>query len=95
MFLFLTNTHTHTHTQTPMGTYNKHQMHLSVLNWRIMDYETKISNGIPYIPSASDNITNISLRCELDLTMFVRVLEVSPQFRHNTVHIVTALIVLI
>ena len=58
-----------------------------------MDYGTKILNVMPYISSTSDDIYDITLKCELDLTTFVLILEVSTQFRHNTVHIVTALIV--
>ena len=58
-----------------------------------MDYEAKILNVIPYISSTSDKIFNITLKCELDMTIFDQMLEVSPQFRHNTAHVVTALIV--
>ena len=46
------------------------QMHISVQNRRRMDYETKIFNVIPYI-STSDTISNITLKWELDLTIFV------------------------
>ena len=52
----------------------------------------KLLNVIHYISSTSDKISN-SLKCELDPTIFVQMLEVSPQARHNTLHVVTALIV--
>ena len=68
-------------------------MPLSVQNRWIMDYETKILNVIPYLLSTLNEIFNITLKCDLDLTIFVRILEVSPQFMHTTVHVVTALIV--
>ena len=58
-----------------------------------MDYEITILDVKLYISSTSDKISNITLKCELDLTIFVQILEVSPQFQHNTVHIVNALIV--
>ena len=45
-----------------------------------MDYETKILNVIPYTSWPSDKITNITLKYELDLTIFVQILEVVPQF---------------
>ena len=88
-FYFLT---IHTQKQTHTGTYNTQQTHLSVKNWTIVDKGTKILNSIPYISSTSDKISKITLKCELDLTIFVQILEVSSQFRNNTVHIVTALI---
>ena len=44
-----------------------------------MDYETTIFSVIPYILSISDKISNIILKCELDLTIFVQILEVFPQ----------------
>ena len=52
------------------GIYKTQQMPLHVLNWWIMDYETKIINAIPYISSTSDKMFNITLKCELDLTKF-------------------------
>ena len=55
-----------------------------------MDLNTKSLNVIPYI--SSDTIFNLTLNCELDLIILVQTLEVSPH-QHNTVHIVTALIV--
>ena len=39
-----------------------------------MDYETEISNVIFYISSTSDKISNITLKCELELTMFDQIL---------------------
>ena len=48
---------------------------------------------ILYISSTSDQITGITVKCELDMTILVQILEVSLQHLHNTVHIVTALIV--
>ena len=48
---------------------------------------------ISYISSISDKIFNITLKCELDLIIFVQILQVSPQFLPHNVHIVTALIV--
>ena len=54
-----------------------------------MDLDTKILNVITY--TSSDKISNLTLIFELDLTIFVQILEVFPQFQHNTVHIVTAL----
>ena len=84
----------YTHTQqTHTGTYETQQLHLYVQNWRIIDYVAKILNVIPYISSTSDKISNITLKCELDLTISVQIFEVSPQFQHKSVHIVTALIV--
>ena len=56
-----------------------------------MDLDTKNLNVMHY--TSSGKIFNVTLKCELDLTIFVQILEVSPQFQHNTVHIVTALIV--
>ena len=47
-----------------------------------MDYETEISNVIFYISSTSDKISNITLKCELELTMFDQILEIAPQFRY-------------
>ena len=49
-------------------------MHLSVQNWGILDYETTILNVIPLIASTSDTISIITLKCELDLTIFVQTL---------------------
>ena len=49
-------------------------MHLSVQNWRIVDYETTLLNVIPYISSTSDTISNITLACEVDPTIFVQIL---------------------
>ena len=43
-----------------------------------MDLDTKILNVIPY--TSSDKIFNLILKFELDLTIFVQILEVSPQF---------------
>ena len=43
-FKFLNNTH-----ETHTGAYNTQQMPLSVQNWRIVDYETKILNVISAI----------------------------------------------
>ena len=56
-----------------------------------MDIEKKILKVIPYI--SSHKIFGATLKCELELTIFVQILEVSPQLQHNTVHIGTALIV--
>ena len=56
-----------------------------------MDYETSILCFQIFNPIGKT--FNIILKCELDLIIFVQILEVSPQFRHNTVHIVTALTV--
>ena len=56
-----------------------------------MDLDTKILNVIPY--TSLDKIFNLTLIFELDLTIFVQIFEVYSQFQHNTVHIVTALIV--
>ena len=67
-------------------------MHLSVQNWKVVDYETTILNATPYISSTSDKIFDITLECDLDLTMFGLIFEVFPQYRHMTVHNVTALI---
>ena len=93
-FLFLNNTHAYTHkTNTYWYIYNTQQMHLSVQSWRIVDYETKILNVIPYISSTSDKIYNITLNCELDLIIFGQILEITVQFQHSTVLIVNALIV--
>ena len=92
-FLFLT-THTkekQTNKQTHTGTYNTQQMHIFVQYWRIIDIDTKILKVIPC--TSSDKIFNLTLKFKLDLTIFVQILEVSPQFQRNTVHIVTALIV--
>ena len=46
---------------------------------------------VPYLY----NISNITLKHELDLTISVQILEVPPQSRHNIVHIVIALTVII
>ena len=59
---FMSNNNTNKIEHT--GTYNTQQMPPSVQNWRIMDYETKILNTIPYILSTSDKIFNITLKCE-------------------------------
>ena len=56
-----------------------------------MDLDTNILNVMHY--NSSDKIFNLILKFELDLTIFVQVLEVSPQFQHTTAHMVTALIV--
>ena len=69
-------------------------MHLSLQYRRIIDLGTKSLNVIPNI--SSDTIFNITLNSELDLTIFVQILEDSPQFQHktSTVHkFATALIV--
>ena len=58
-----------------------------------MDLDTTILNVMHY--TLSGKIFNVTLKCELDLTIFVQILEVSPQFQHNTVHIVTAPLVYI
>ena len=42
-------THTNTHTQTLAVIFGTQKMHISVQNWRIMYYETKILNVIPYM----------------------------------------------
>ena len=39
-------------------------------------------NAIHYISLTSDNIFNITLRCEFDMTIFVQILEVY-QFLHR------------
>ena len=64
-------------------------MHIFVQYLRILDLDTKILN---VIPDTSDKIFNLTIKFELDLTIFVQISEVSPQVQHNTVHIVTALI---
>ena len=51
-------------------------MHFSLPNWRIIDYESKNLNCYTYTSSTSDEIFNITLKCELDLTIFVKILEV-------------------
>ena len=56
-----------------------------------MDHETNVLNVIPYFSSTSDKIGDIYLKRVIDLTIFVQILEFSPLFRHDTVHIVTAL----
>ena len=56
-----------------------------------MDLETKILNVIHCC--SSDKIFNITLKWDLDLTILVQRLEISPQFQHNNVHILTALII--
>ena len=55
-----------------------------------MDFDTKILNVMHY--TLSDTIFDLTLKCELDLTIFVQIFEISPQFQHNTVHIVATLI---
>ena len=42
-----------------------------------MDYESKFLNVIPCTSSTFDRIFNITLECELDLTIIVQILEVS------------------
>ena len=49
---------------------------LSVQYSRIMDYKTTILNAMPYTSSTADKIFNITLQCELDVTIFVQILEV-------------------
>ena len=66
-------------------------MHPFVQYLRIMDLDAKTLNVITY--TSSDKISNLTLIFEFDLTILVQILEVSPQFQHNTVHSVTALIV--
>ena len=57
-----------------------------------MDYETCLKcYTLPFIQS--DKLPYITLKYELDLIIYAQILEVIPQSRHNTVHIVTALIV--
>ena len=48
-----------------------------------MDLDTQILYVIPY--TSSDKIFNLTLIFELDLTISVQILEVYPQFQHNTV----------
>ena len=48
-------------------------MHPFVQYWRIMDLDTKIKN-------VRQIRLNLTLTFELDLTIFVQILKVSPQF---------------
>ena len=49
-----------------------HKNALFVRFWRVMDLDTKILNVIPYSVSytSSDKIFNLTLKFELDLTIF-------------------------
>ena len=91
-FLFLNKTNKRKTNKHILAHITHRQMHLFVQYWRILDFYTKIWNVIPY--TWWDKIFNLTLKFELDLTIFVQILKVSPQFQHNTVHIVTALIIL-
>ena len=71
--MFLCISLQHTVKQTYMGTNNTKQMPISVQN----------------LLSTSDTMFNIILKCELDLTIFVQILEITPQYLHHTVHFVT------
>ena len=90
VFLFLNKTHKRKQTNTHILAYFTHNKCIFVQYWRIIDLNGKPLNTIPY--TSSDKIFKITLKFDLDLTMFVQVFEVSTQFYYNTVHIVTALI---
>ena len=51
-------------------------MHFFVQYWRIVDLDGKLLNIIPY--TSSDKIVKITQKFELDLTIFVQILEVPP-----------------
>ena len=84
MFVFfLNNTHTHKNKHILVYitrdnlyidlsdiTYNKC---ISLYKIGGADYETKVLNDISHIPS-TDTISNITLKCELDLIIFVQIL---------------------
>ena len=84
-FLFLNKTNKRKTNKHILARITHKQMYLFVQYWRILDLYTKILNVIPY--TLWDKIFNLTLKFELDLTIFVQILEVSPQFQHNTVHI--------
>ena len=83
--LFLNNTNKK---QTHTSTYNTQQMPNPVQSWRIVkDYGLKDKTFNYYIlySSTSGTSFNITLICVFDLTDFVQILEISPQFLHDTV----------